>query len=61
MTIKNENFSQSIVKECIHNSGGKSCDLIPIHSKLLIECIDCRLPSLTHQICSSHASGLFPQ
>ena len=39
--------SQLTVKECILNSAPKSCELDPIPSKLLIECLDSILPSLT--------------
>ena len=49
------------VKECIHNSAPKSCELDPIPSKLLIECLDSILPSLTDLFISSLASGIFPQ
>ena len=42
-----EKVSQLIVKECILNSAPKSCELDPIPSKLLIECLDSILPSLT--------------
>ena len=41
-----ENVSQLTVKEFILNSAPKSCDLDPIPSKLLIECLDYILPSL---------------
>ena len=47
--------------ECILNSAPKSCELDPIPSKLLIECIDSILPSLTDLFNSSLASGIFPQ
>ena len=49
------------MKECILNSAPKSCELDPIPSKLLIECLDCILPSLTDLFNSSLASGIFPQ
>ena len=49
------------VKECILNSAPKSCDLDPIPSKLLIECLYSILPSLTDLFNSSLASGIFPQ
>ena len=39
----------------------KSCELDPIPSKLLIECLDSILPSLTDLFNSSLASGIFPQ
>ena len=54
-------MSQLTVKECILNYAPKSCELDPIPSKLLIECIDSILPSLTDQFNSSLASGIFPQ
>ena len=56
-----EKESQLTVKECIINSAPKSCDLDPIPSKLIIECLDSILPSLTDQFNSSLASGIFPQ
>ena len=42
-----EKVSQLTVKECILNSAPKSCELYPILSKLLIECLDSILPSIT--------------
>ena len=56
-----EKVSQLIVKECILNSAPKSCELDPIPSKLLIECLDSFFPSLTDLFSSSLASGIFPQ
>ena len=56
-----EKVSQLTVKECILSSVPKSCELDPIHSKLLIECLDCILPYLTDLFNSSLASGIFPQ
>ena len=56
-----EKVSQLKVKECILISASKSCELDPIHSKLLIECLDSILPSLTDLFNSSLASGIFPQ
>ena len=53
--------SQLTVKECILNSAPKSCELDPIPSKLLIDCLDSILPSLTDLFNSSLASGIFPQ
>ena len=38
-----------------------SCELDPIPSKILIECLDSILPSLTDLFNSSLASGIFPQ
>ena len=49
------------MKECILSSALKSCELDPIPSKLLIECLDYILPSLTDLFNSSLASGIFPQ
>ena len=56
-----EKVSQLTVKECILNSAPKSCELDPIPSKLLIECLDCILPTLTDLFSSSLASEIFPQ
>ena len=42
-----EKESQLTVKECILNSASKSCELDPIPSKILINCLDSILPSLT--------------
>ena len=53
MTINSE--------ECILNFAPKSCDLDPNPSKLLIECLDSILPSLTDLFSSSLVSGIFPQ
>ena len=56
-----EKVSQLIVKECILTSAPKSCELDPIPSKLLIECLDSTLHSLIDLFSSSLASGVFPQ
>ena len=56
-----EKVSQLTLKECILNSAPKSCELDPIPSKLLTECQDYILPSLTDLFSSSLASGIFPQ
>ena len=56
-----EKVSQLRVIECILISAPKSCELDPIPSKLIIECFDSILPSLTDQFNSSLASGIFPQ
>ena len=56
-----EKVSQLAVKECILISAPKSCELDPIPSKLLIECLDCILPSFTDIFNSSLASGILPQ
>ena len=55
-----EKMSQLTVKECIRISASKSCELDPIPSKLLIECIGYILPSITDLLNSSLASGIFP-
>ena len=49
------------LKECTLNSAPKSCELDPIPSKLLVECLDSILPSHTDLFTSSLASGIFPQ
>ena len=49
------------MKECILIYAPVSCELDPIPSKLLIECLDSILPSLTYLFNSSLASGVFPQ
>ena len=48
-------------KECILNSTPMSSDLDPIPSKLLIECLDSILPSLSDLFNSSLAFSIFPQ
>ena len=54
-------MSQLTVKECILNSAPKSCELDPIPSKLVIECLDYILPSLTDLFNSSLVSGICQQ
>ena len=54
-----QKVSQLTVKEYILNSAPKSCELDPIPSKLLIECLDFILPILTDLFNSSHASEIF--
>ena len=49
------------VKEYILNSAPRSCELDPIHSKLIIEYLDSILNYLTDLFNSSLASGIFPQ
>ena len=53
-----EKVSQLTVKECILNSAPNSCQLDPTPSKLLIECLDSILSSLTDIFNSSLASGI---
>ena len=48
--------SQLTVSECILIYAPMSCELDPVPSKLLIECLDYILPSLTDQFNSSLAS-----
>ena len=55
-----EKVTQSTVKECFLNSAPKSCDLDPIPSKLIMQCLD-YIPSLTDLFNSSLASGILPQ
>ena len=51
---------QPTVKECILNSDPKSCDLDPIPSKLIMECLNSILPSLTDLFNSSLTSCISP-
>ena len=55
-----EKASQLTMKECMLSSAPMSCELDPIPSKLLIECLDYILPSLTDLFNSSLASGILP-
>ena len=56
-----EKVSQLTVIERILISAPKSCELYTIPAKLLIECLDSILHSLTDLFNSSLASGIFPQ
>ena len=56
-----EKVSQLTVKECILISAPKSCQLDPIPSKLLIECLDSILRFLTDLFNSPLVSGIIPQ
>ena len=56
-----EYASQLAVKECILISALKSCELDPIPSKLLVECLDSIPPSIIDLFKSSLESGIFPQ
>ena len=51
----------SQLEECNLISAPKSCELDPIPSKLLLECLDSIIPSLADLFNSSLASGIFPQ
>ena len=55
-----EKVSQLTMKESILNSAPQSCELDPVPSKLLIECLDFILPSLTDLLNSTLTSGIFP-
>ena len=55
-----EKVSQLTVKECILIYAPKLCELVPILCKLLMECLDSILSSLTYLLNSSLASGIFP-
>ena len=59
--IRLKSESQLTVKECILNSAPKSCELDHIPSKLLINCLDSIIRSLTDLFISSLVSGIFPQ
>ena len=56
-----ETVSQLTVKECILISAPKSCELDPIHSKLVMECLDSILPSFDDLFNSSLASSTLLQ
>ena len=52
--------SESDVLKMLKKSAPKSCDLDPIPTALLFDCVDAVLPSLTGMINESLASGFFP-
>ena len=56
-----EKVSQITVKEFILDSAPKSCELDPIPSKHIIQCLDSILPSLIDLFSTSLASGIFSQ
>ena len=56
-----EPVTEAMVKRVITKSAPKTCSLDPIPTPLLLEILDCLLPSLTALINSSLSSGLFPQ
>uniref|UniRef100_UPI003AF53422 reverse transcriptase domain-containing protein n=1 Tax=Thiolapillus sp. TaxID=2017437 RepID=UPI003AF53422 len=53
--------SESVVKNLILKSAPKTCQLDPIPTPLLVECLDTLLPSLTALVNSSLSSGVFPE
>ena len=56
-----EPVTEVMVKHVIMKSAPKTYSLDPIPTPLLLEILDCLLPSLTALINSSLSSGLFPQ
>ena len=56
-----EPVTEAMVKLVITKSAPKTCSLDPMPTPLLLEILDCLLPSLTALINSSLSSGLFPQ
>ena len=56
-----EPVTEAMVKLVITKSAPKTCSLDPIPTPLLLEILDCLLPSLTALINSSLSSGLFSQ
>ena len=56
-----EPVTEAMVTLVITKSGPKTCSLDTIPTALLLEILDCLLPSLTALINSSLSSGLFPQ
>ena len=53
--------SESVVKHLILKSAPITCQLDPIPTPLLVECLDTLLPSLTALVNSSLFSGVFPE
>ena len=53
--------SESVVKNLILKSAPKTCQLDPIPTPLLVECLDTFLPSLTALVNSSLSSGVFSE
>lgn len=54
------NVSEDIVKRTILHATPTTCDLDPLPTPLLIECLDVLLPSITSLINHSLSSGSFP-
>ena len=59
--INFEPVTEAMVKLVITKSAPKTCSLDPIPTPLLLEILDCLLPSLAARINLSLSSGLFPQ
>ena len=53
--------SESVVRNLILKSAPKPCQLDPIPTPLVVECLDTLLPSLTALVNSSLSSGVFPE
>ena len=53
--------TEEFVKKVCLSASPKSCELDPVPSSLLFECIDVLLPCITHVINSSLSSGCFPE
>ena len=53
--------SESVVKNLILKSATKTCQLDPVPTPLLVECLNTLLPSLTALVNSSLSSGIFPE
>jgi hypothetical protein len=53
--------TEVVVRNAIIKSSPKTCDLDPIPTPLLVECLDVLLPSLTALINSSLTNGVFPE
>ena len=53
--------SESVVKNLILKSAPKTCQLDPVPTPLLVECLNTLLPSLTALVNSSLSSGIFPE
>ena len=56
--VKKKRFGRALF---ILKSASKTCQLHPIPTPLLVECLDTLLPSLTALVNSSLSSGVFPE
>ncbi len=61
LSLTFEPVTEVMVKHVIMKYAPKTCSLDPIPTPLLLEILDCLLPSFTALINSSLSSGLFPQ